>query len=155
LGRARLQRLRKNSRMRAAPWKSGASARRKAPQIRAGFSPRGCILCLGRVFPHPLQPLRFRSWPPAEDLWMPQVARANLFSADHIRLSIPVLNLLDVEFLLPAGPRSTHSSCEQPSYRGLSPWPRRARCETRPCPWDWSACSRWCTGCGYRAPRCC
>jgi hypothetical protein len=41
LGRARLHRQRKNSQIRAAPWKSGASASapRKASKISAGVSP--------------------------------------------------------------------------------------------------------------------
>jgi len=39
--------------MRAVPWKSGASAPRKAAEISAGFSPCGRILYLHQVFPQP------------------------------------------------------------------------------------------------------
>ncbi len=47
------QRLRKNSRMLASPWKSGPSGPRKSG-ICAGFSPGGRLSSSDRVFPQPL-----------------------------------------------------------------------------------------------------
>jgi len=48
------QRLRKNSKMLAPPWKSGASAPRKPPRINAGFSHGGRLKQAKRLFPQPL-----------------------------------------------------------------------------------------------------
>ena len=53
-GRARLHRLRKNSRNHALPWKSGASAPRKQFEINERFSACAVEMDTQRVFPQPL-----------------------------------------------------------------------------------------------------
>jgi uncharacterized protein len=53
--RTTLAGLRENSQIGEVPWKSGASAPRKASKISAGFSPSGRILRPRRVFPQPVR----------------------------------------------------------------------------------------------------
>src|SRR6266568_2443409 len=58
-GRARLHRLRKESRNHALPWKSGASAPRKQFEINERFSAYAVEMDTQRLFPQPVQPCRY------------------------------------------------------------------------------------------------
>src|SRR5208337_2786931 len=69
----RRKRMRKKSRMRAPPWKSGASAPRKRFEINAGFSPGGYSPSDGGLFPHPRKP-----WVPRVEPASPEGAKEKL-----------------------------------------------------------------------------
>src|SRR5437667_871768 len=58
-GRARLHRLRKNSRNHALPWKSGASAPRKQFEINERFSAWATEMDPQRLLSDPVQPCRY------------------------------------------------------------------------------------------------
>ena len=84
LGRHGFQRLRRNSRMRASPWKSGPLEPRKLPAMCAGFSPGGRLSSSDGVFPQPLPAVP--QSPPNTRALAPENDRCTWYSSARIKL---------------------------------------------------------------------